>query len=142
MARDSAVDSRPVTVEVHGAIGQVPGPVATPLAVAVAELLQNAVEHAFVDRDGGTAADADSSLAAREPRIDLVLEDHGDRLAVEVRDNGAGLPGDFDLDGTRSLGLAIVRALVRNQLSGSIEMASDDGTTVHLSIPMAERAQT
>ncbi len=56
-------------------------------------------------------------------------------LKVVVRDNGCGLPEGFDVDVTHSLGLSIVRDLVRSQLSGTITMESDDGTVVRLEIP-------
>jgi two-component sensor histidine kinase len=61
-------------------------------------------------------------------------------LVVEVRDNGCGLPAGFDIDRTRSLGLSIVRDLVRSQLSGTINMDTDDGTVVRLEIPISGRA--
>ena len=47
MAEDAVVLSRELTFEVTGELGEVPADVATPLAVVLAELLQNAVEHAF-----------------------------------------------------------------------------------------------
>ena len=47
MAEDSVVLSRELTFEVTGGLGEVPADVATPLAVVLAELLQNAVEHAY-----------------------------------------------------------------------------------------------
>ena len=47
MAEDSVVSSQPIVIAVHGDLGEVAADVATPLAVTVAELLQNAVEHAF-----------------------------------------------------------------------------------------------
>ena len=55
MAEDSVVSSQPVVISVHGDLGDVTADVATPLAVTVAELLQNAVEHAFdPEAAGGT----------------------------------------------------------------------------------------
>jgi len=57
-----------------------------------------------------------------------------------VRDNGCGLPAGFDIDRTRSLGLSIVRDLVRSQLSGTIKMDTDAGTVVRLEIPVSGRA--
>jgi two-component sensor histidine kinase len=47
MAEDSAVSGHRVDIQVTGDIGEVGADVATPLAVVLAELLQNAVEHAF-----------------------------------------------------------------------------------------------
>src|SRR5487761_1714177 len=49
MAEDSVVSARPVKIEVEGDLGEVTADVATPLAVILAELLQNAVEHAFTE---------------------------------------------------------------------------------------------
>ncbi len=51
MAEDSVVSSRPIIFGVSGALGDVPADIATPLAVVLAETLQNAVEHAFVEND-------------------------------------------------------------------------------------------
>ena len=53
MAEDSVVSSQPIVISVHGDLGEVAADVATPLAVTVAELLQNAVEHAFDPENAG-----------------------------------------------------------------------------------------
>src|ERR1700722_1125860 len=47
MAEDSVVSSQPIVITTKGDLGEVTADVATPLAVTLAELLQNAVEHAF-----------------------------------------------------------------------------------------------
>ena len=65
MAKDSVV-SRHLTFEVNGGLGEVPADVATPLAVVLAELVQNAIEHAFLD----FAAEEDGDGAGRRPRPD------------------------------------------------------------------------
>src|SRR5487761_443983 len=49
MAEDSVVSARPVKIEVEGDLGEGTADVASPLAVILAELLQNAVEHAFTE---------------------------------------------------------------------------------------------
>ncbi len=46
------------------------------------------------------------------------------RLHVTVVDDGAGLPEGFDLDGSTSLGLSIVRTLVESELDGQLEMGA------------------
>jgi hypothetical protein len=54
-----------------------------------------------------------------------------------VRDDGVGLPPDFDIDATTSLGLSIVRDLVTSQLGGTILMASDsEGTVVDIRVAL------
>ncbi len=68
--------------------------------------------------------------------VDLVLANDGRRLTLQVRDDGVGLPPDFDIEATSSLGLSIVRDLVTTQLEGTIVMESRDGTLVTLDIPV------
>ena len=128
MAEDSVVLSRPVTFEVIGELGEVPADVATPLAVVLAELLQNAVEHAFLEVDGGDgAAGGDGGVGALPSaqtvgHIQVHLINDLVTLTLEVIDDGSGLPDGFDIDETQSLGLSIVRDLVRSQLEGTITM--------------------
>ena len=61
------------------------------------------------------------------------------RLHVAVEDDGAGLPDTFDLDGSTSLGLSIVRTLVESELGGQLEIgpATVKGTRVDLDIPLS-----
>jgi two-component sensor histidine kinase len=125
MAEDLSCTSPPVQVTWSGEAGAMGAQVATPLAVALNELLQNAVEHAFVNHRPGTPA-----------CVTVSLHRQGDELTVEVRDNGAGLPTGFSVDATPSLGLQIVRGLVVNQLGGHIEMVSDGGTLARLVVPV------
>jgi two-component sensor histidine kinase len=131
LARDTTEQVPFAEIVFDGGLGDVAAAVATPLAVAVAELLQNAMEHAFPEAwYAGRWKGADAC-------VDLVLREHPHMLEVAVRDNGCGLPEEFDIDHTRSLGLSIVRDLVRSQLGGSMTMESDDGTTVRLEIPVS-----
>jgi len=115
---------RPVRFEVVGESGELSADVATPLAVVVSELLQNAVEHAFPE-GGDHPADA---------TVVVELENDGQTLRVRVRDNGVGLPDGFAIDGTDSLGLSIVRNLVTTQLGGTIELSTEGGAVVELSV--------
>ena len=130
MAQESSDASRSVAVRVDGHLGEIAADMATPLAVVLAELLQNAIEHGF--RFG---PDSDGPPASQAPRIDLQFEHTAEHYVVVVRDNGVGLPEGFDIEQTRSLGLAIVRDLVRTQLGGVITMTRDRGTVVRLSLP-------
>jgi HisJ family histidinol phosphate phosphatase len=130
MTEDAVVSGRPIKLCVEGDAGDLSADLATPLAVVLAELLQNAIEHAFEGAESGdTAVDGAG-------RVDLVLDNDGRRLLVQVRDDGLGLPEGFSIDNTTSLGLSIVRDLVRSQLSGNIEMRRDGGTLVELRIPV------
>ncbi len=144
MAQEANVGPRDVAVRVEGELGDIPADMATPLSVVIAELLQNAIEHAFSSADAHDepAAGKASSSAPEPPRIDLTFHHDPTGCEVIVRDNGVGLPLDFDIEQTRSLGLSIVRDLVRTQLDGSISMTTDGGTLVRLDVPFrrGERA--
>jgi two-component sensor histidine kinase len=150
MTEDAVVSGRPIKLCVEGDAGDLSADLATPLAVVLAELLQNAIEHAFEgaelgDKAGPGGRPGDKAGPGGRPgdragdgagRVDLVLDNDGSRLLVQVRDDGQGLPEGFSIDNTTSLGLSIVRDLVRSQLSGSIEMRRDGGTLVELRIPV------
>ncbi len=133
LVEDTVLALHPVEIVVNGTLGVLSSDVATPLAVALAELLTNAVEHAFVDFAGG----ANDQVGV----VTLNLH-HDEREAVaEIRDNGRGLDESFSLEYSTSLGLSIVRDLVRNQLRGSIEMRSSTrydggGAYVRVSVPL------
>jgi two-component system, sensor histidine kinase PdtaS len=112
-----------VTSVRSGSFGTLPADVATPLAMVLTELLQNAVEHGFGDGDG---------------RITVAVDRLVGRLHVVVEDDGRGLPGGFDADGSTSLGLSIVRTLVESELGGLMQIGPrpDGGTRVALDLPV------
>jgi two-component system, sensor histidine kinase PdtaS len=111
-----------VEVALEGSVGPVIAEVATPLAVCIAELVQNSVDHAFGDGGG---------------RIGVVLDRGNGRLVVEVRDDGRGLPPGFSLE-RAGLGLQIVRALVESELGGELALDGGEGTTARVSVPAPE----
>ncbi len=125
MVADVASASRPVRTTRSGSFGVLTGEVATPLAMVITELMQNAAEHAF-DQGGGTIA--------------LHVNRASARLVVEITDDGRGLPEGFDADSLSSLGISIVSALVESELEGSLSFASAPGagTTVAVEVPITE----
>jgi two-component sensor histidine kinase len=136
LVEDTVLALHPVEIIVNGDLGTMSTDIATPLAVALAELLTNAVEHAFIDF-GGAHNDHVGVVT-----LNLHQED-GNAIA-EIRDNGRGLGEDFSLDVPTSLGLSIVRDIIRAQLLGTIEMSSVDyarggGTFVRVTVPLTSR---
>jgi len=118
----------------EGSFGTLPAETATPLAMVLTELLQNALEHAFGERTGATVA---PESEPEERRIILTAQRLVGRLHVAVEDNGRGLPEGFDPDASTSLGLSIVRTLVESELEGILEMGPrpGGGTRVAVDIP-------
>ena len=115
----------PVHLSVEGDAGDLAPEVATPLAVVLTELLQNAVEHGYPE---GTGRKKPGSVV-------VTLHNSGDELAVTVRDDGIGLPEGFTASGSTSLGLSIARTLVTSELGGAIAFRNDGGAVVELRIP-------
>ena len=119
--------------DVEGDAGRLPGEIATPLAVALNELMQNAVDHAFpIDENGPS-----------EGHVRVRLRRGEGELAIDVIDDGVGLPPDFTLEASRGLGLSIVQGLVTSELGGSLELRDDGGTRVSMRVPLkpAERVE-
>ena len=123
---------RQVRLDVEGEAGALRAEVATPLAVVLTELLQNAVRHGFPD-DGAQVAGT----------VRVCLKNDGTQLAVEVVDNGVGLPDGRSNDAATSLGLTIVRTLVA-ELGGTLAVKSAPGrrgASFEVSIPLALRRE-
>jgi two-component sensor histidine kinase len=136
LVEDTVLALHPVEIVVNGELGVLSTDLATPLAVALAELLTNAVEHAFTEFGG---ADNDHVGV-----VTLNLYQENGQAIAEIRDNGRGLGENFSLEVPTSLGLSIVRDLVRAQLYGDIEMNSvplvdGGGTFVRVSVPLNAR---
>ena len=69
--------------------------------------------------------------------VDVGVDVQRARLVVSVTDAGAGLPDDFDLDATDSLGLRIVLTMVRDR-GGDVTLSRlDTGTQARLDVPLA-----
>ena len=136
LVEDTVLALHPVEIVVNGDLGVLSTDVATPLAVALAELLTNAVEHAFTEFGG----DSNEHVGV----VTLNLYRRAGEAVAEIRDNGRGLGENFSLDAPTSLGLSIVRDLIRAQLHGTITMdsmpyTSGGGTLVRVILPLTPR---
>jgi two-component sensor histidine kinase len=90
-----------------------------PLGLIVNELVSNALKHAFP----GT----------REGTISIWLKEQGDRLLLEVTDDGVGLDTQKRDVMESSFGYRLINAL-KDQLDGKLEIDGSDGTKVRLYI--------
>ncbi|WP_316013138.1 sensor histidine kinase [Roseobacter sp. HKCCA0434] len=87
-----------------------------PLALAVNELMTNSLKYAFDGRASG--------------EIRVVLED-GETRTMTYRDDGVGLPEDFDLDQSSGLGMTIVQTLAR-QLGSEVAVLNGPGAAFRI----------
>lgn len=105
---------------IHFEIGQMPAKLtseqATTFAIIVNELIANAIEHGFEGRERG-------EIRMSEDMID-------GWIVFRVADDGQGIPEGFDIETTNSMGLRLVRELVK-ELHGDValfrEYASESG---------------
>ena len=132
MAGEVSAPDAQVTPILSGEFGMLSAAVATPLALVLTELLQNALQHGL-SRPTGAGLDGTLEVTAvRRPQ----------QLTVTVADNGVGLPENFDLDSATSLGLQIVRTLVVAELGGRLEIKPrvGGGTRVLVDLPLPQCA--
>ncbi|WP_046469983.1 sensor histidine kinase [Allosalinactinospora lopnorensis] len=132
MAAEVSSTGDPVEPHRVGQFGLLSALVATPLSMVLAELVQNAVEHGL---DYGPGR-IEVRVYREDARPDE--EENGSRLLVEVSDDGGGLPPEFDIDDTASLGLQIVRTLIVGELGGQLEIKPQEsgGTKVSIELPV------
>ena len=84
---------------------------ATALALVFSELLQNALEH------GGET-------------VRIELAQRNGEVVLAIADDGAGIAGE-----PAGTGLSIVRALVRDELQGRLELTAGEGTRAEVVFP-------
>jgi PAS domain S-box-containing protein len=94
---------------------------AVPAGLAAAELITNALMHAYPGPGPGGP-------------IRVSLRRSGAGIELSVRDEGVGMPPGLDLEGADSLGMVLVRTLA-SQLRGKIEYKDGGGTEAILGFP-------
>jgi PAS domain S-box-containing protein len=103
-----AVEADDVAVDVDRVI---------PCGLVLNELISNALKHGFLPEEAGN-----SRIEVRLRRI------RGNTIELAVKDYGPGLPDDFKIEKTSSLGLKIVSLLVEDQLNGELKIEKNEGT--------------
>ncbi len=88
---------------------------AIPCGLILNELISNALRHGFRDDREGTV------------RISL-RQAEGRYTEITVADDGAGLPADFQPERSQSLGMQVVRTLIR-QLGADFSVTGEPGAT-------------
>jgi two-component sensor histidine kinase len=111
-----------ISCELHSQDVFLPVDQAIPCALIVNEVLSNAYKHAFKGRKKGT--------------IEISAVQENDLIKITIRDDGIGLPIDFDISRSNSLGLKLIRTLVSHQLKGSLTLKSLNGTEMSMEFPV------
>lgn len=94
---------------------------AIPCGLIINELVSNSFKYAFEGRTGG--------------QVYVKLTREGDQFLLRVGDNGIGLPADFDIEASESLGLQLVLNLTA-QLGGDISLDRSRGTSLTITFTL------
>ncbi|MGB9939095.1 PAS domain S-box protein [Methanosarcina sp.] len=106
--------------------------VAVPLGLIVNEIVSNSLKYAFPGRDKGTiriklCREENGESASKIPGRKEDYKRKPANFVLAVSDNGIGLPDNFDLQDSDTLGLQLIFILV-DQLEGKLELNTDSGT--------------
>jgi len=95
---------------------------AIPISLVINEIISNSLKYAFEGRNKGT--------------IGIRFRSRNGRFLLDVWDDGVGLPEDYERKKKPgSLGLRLVKRLVRDQLRGTMKVNAERGTWYSFDIP-------
>jgi PAS domain S-box-containing protein len=112
------IDPGRITLFVNAAHVRLPINAAIPCGLVVNELIANALKHAFPGNRPGVI------------RVDIFNEP-GDRVVLSVSDDGAGIPDEFDIAESTTLGLQLV-TLLAEQLNANMTINRAKPTRIEL----------
>ncbi|MBC8184672.1 PAS domain S-box protein [candidate division KSB1 bacterium] len=93
---------------------------AIPCGLLINEIVTNALKHAFPENRKGNLRIIMSSLENRN-------------CEIIVKDDGIGIPKNFDIEKTKTLGLKLINMMTK-QISGTIEIISKNGTEFRIKL--------
>ncbi|MEM7372770.1 MAG: tetratricopeptide repeat protein [Bacteroidota bacterium] len=91
-----------------------------PLGLILNELISNALKYAFPMQ--------------KEGEIEVKIEQKETGIEVVVQDNGVGLPKNFQMEQSQSMGFKLVQSFVK-KMHAQFRVDSDMGTRIHIVLP-------
>lgn len=111
--RNSVQCNKKIKIELSGDNLKVNSDKATSIAIVVNELIENSLKHAFNHKDEGN--------------VQIIINAGQTYSSISVSDSGRGF--DVKLLKNESLGLNIVKSIVRDKLNGDINIESNENGT-------------
>ena len=96
---------------------------AIPCALVLNELISNVYKHAYPEDASGEC-------------VIFMAETDGKLIHFQVKDKGTGIPQEVDIEKTETLGLKLIRNLVRKQLKGEVRFKCHNGTEITVEFPI------
>jgi two-component sensor histidine kinase len=93
---------------------------AIPIGIILNETVTNALKYAFPDHQTG--------------KIMIVIKRTATWIEMQISDNGIGLPTDFNISSTSTLGLTLLKGLTA-QLKGTFSVNNNNGLTITIKFP-------
>jgi PAS domain S-box-containing protein len=96
--------------------------IAIPVGLVINEILTNILKHAYPENQNG--------------KVEITLKNDADgMILISISDNGIGLPDDFDISRSHSIGMITIFEIVKRQLQGEVEYEnSSNGLKYKLNI--------
>lgn len=89
-----------------------------PMGLILNEVITNAIKYAFQKTENNTI-------------FIQLLHSGANEISLIIKDNGRGLPTDFNIDRLKSFGMVLVKGLVA-ELNGKFSLQSINGTSIHI----------
>lgn len=105
---DLKMDVEDVEVDIDNAV---------PLGLIINEIVTNSLKYAFPDETAGT--------------ITISFHKQKDQYILEVSDDGIGIPEEFEVEKSDSLGMMLINSLTY-QIGGELEIERSPGTTFRI----------
>ncbi len=88
-----------------------------PLGLILNELINNAIKHAFSEKEGGT--------------ISIIMKEQKQKIMLQVSDNGIGMPNKDKIKNANSFGFKMIQAFVK-KLNATLDILYENGTTLQI----------
>ena len=126
LSRSLKIPDKTITHEINAKDVHLDIDTAIPIGLIVNELVSNSYEHGFVGKESGHIA------------ISLLPSTDLKDFHLKVVDTGVGLPPNFDMKKSKSLGLKLVHTLGVRQLKGKLSFSNNMGNEIQLTFPNPE----
>ncbi len=126
LMRPKVIANSTIAFEMHVEGISIPYDLATPCGLIAYELISNALQHAFPNRNNGTVR-----------IICRVRQDN--QLLIKIGDDGVGMPGNLDIYTCNTLGFQLITALVY-QIQGHLRVDQRLGTSIEIVFPLEQNS--
>lgn len=120
MLNNFVISNRNITLNLDIEKISMPAKMVISLGLIISELAMNSLKHAFPENSSG--------------ELNLKISKDDNFYTIVYSDNGKGLPEDFSIETSDSLGMVIISSLT-DQMNGKLEITTGKGSSFTFIIP-------